>query len=425
VRHRSRWSLPVALLLGTTSCTPDENATGPLYPLPIVTARPGSLPAASAPGPSKAAGRLLYRSDWASGVSLLGIDAERKRAVLRLESREGPKVLLETVDLVAGRAIDAWEERTLSASSRGFTSATSTSPVMPKLARLLSPLGPHHIRPNIIAPTFAVSNDGHAWVYGTRPTDGTDGDWLFASRDGGAAKRIDEGLRASYSPVISPDGSRVAFRACLTSPCDYGVYVSGMGGTPFRIPGIREAAPPVWGPSGNEVFVVGGKGRERCAFRVSPQVGSSPRTLHCVQGLEDVSLLLDSEGRTAVLTGSSGNAGSQVVQATWLLIEDGTVLARYAIDRGVGAGVLNDRGMLAFPIQKGGIHFIDLVGERQARTTESAGWFFGFDGSRFIGEHLVLLRKVDGAPGFEIVSIDAQKVLGGPVAAPDPKKPWL
>lgn len=421
------WPLLCAVLLGASGCTSEENSEGALYPqLPL----PNLKASATGPAqnsPAKAAGRLLYRSDWPSGVALLGIDTEHKRAVLRLESREGPRVVLETIDLVSGLAVEQWEERSLSASMRGFAgSPTAAAPVLSRLARLMAPLGPHHIRPSLIAPTFAVSNDGRAWVYGTRPSDGTDGDWLFASREGGAARRVDDGLRASYSPVMSPDGGRVAFRACMTSPCDYGVYVSPLGGTPFRIPGIREAAPPVFSPNGNEVFVVGGKGRERCAFRFAPILGNSPRTLHCVEGLEDVTLILDSEGRTAVLTGSSGKAGAQIVQATWILIEDGTVLARYAIDRGVGSGLLNDRGVLAFPIQKGGIHFIDLVGERQARTTESAGWFFGFDGARFIGEHLVLLRKTDGAPGFEIVSIDAQKVLGDPKpTAPDAKKPWL
>lgn len=363
---------------------------------------------------------LLWTADWFGGVSLLGVDAQGQRALVRLEAQTpAPRLVLEVVDVANGSSLSQWEaapDHAKRATQLGVFSAITGDFRADALrfGALLSEVGPWHLRGSIASPTFAVAPERRAIVYGAPPTDGSDGDWLFATpADGSSARRVDAGLRASYSPVVSPDGRFVAFRGCASSPCDYGLYLSELdGGTPKRAPGVQQAAPPVWSVLGDAVFAVGqksGRPGERCLLKVAPQ-GVVPRALHCVKGLEEVEFEQDPEGRTGVLMGVRGEPGKQVVELHWLLLADGTVLSSHSVPRATGGGVLSQTGLLAMPMQRGGIGLVDLVTGANTLVDDPHGWFFGFDGARWVGDRVVLLRKLDDQPGYQIVSVDARQL---------------
>src|SRR5260221_8359028 len=105
----------------------------------------------------------------------------------------------------------------------GFPASDAIRGDVLKFAAIIATLGPWHMRPALPSPTFATSADRSVVLLGSPASDGSSGDWLLAlGGDVTPPRRVDEGLTASYSPVIGPDGKMIAFRGCSTSPCDYG-----------------------------------------------------------------------------------------------------------------------------------------------------------------------------------------------------------
>ena len=72
---------------------------------------------------------------------------------------------------------------------------------------------------------------------------------------------------------------------------------------------------------------------------------------------------------------------------------------------------MNGAGLLALPMQKGALSFVDLVNDKRVLVPDSEGWFFGFDATRWLGDSLVLMRKPEGTKGYELVGIDARALL--------------
>jgi hypothetical protein len=366
---------------------------------------------------------LLWQEEWFGAVSLLGVDAAGGRALVRLEAQTpSPRLVLEVVDLPRRASHSRWEadqKHAVRATQTGLFGALTGdfSGDAQRFGALLAEVGPWHMRGAIASPTFAVAPERRAVVYGGQPRDGSDGDWLFAASSSGAERRLDGGLRASYSPVVSPDGRYVAFRGCASSPCDYGLFVTSLeGGSPRRAPGIQQASPPVWSVLGDAVLSVGSKQArpgERCLLRVAPE-GVVPRALHCVKGLEQVEFEQDPEGRTGVLMGVRGEPGRQVVELHWILLADGTVLSSHTVERGTGGGVVSSSGLLAMPMQRGGVGLVDLVTGSNTAVEDPEGWFFGFDGARWVGDRVVLLRKAEAFTGYQIVAIDARALTAKP-----------
>jgi hypothetical protein len=140
--------------------------------------------------------------------------------------------------------------------------------------------------------------------------------------------------------------------------------------------------------------------------------------LECLEGVEEAAFTQDAEGRTAVLSGTRGRAGEQRVDVVWVLLEDGSVLGEHTVEKAVGSSVLSDSGLLALPMQRGSLAVVDLVTGVSAQLGEHDGWFFGFDGARWVGDSLVLLRKLGDQPGFDVVSVDARSLA-------QRNKPWL
>jgi hypothetical protein len=130
-----------------------------------------------------------------------------------------------------------------------------------------------------------------------------------------------------------------------------------------------------------------------------------------MRGARDVSFTEDAEGRTGVVSGVKGVAGEQSVDFAWVLLADGTVLKEATVDRATGGGILNGSGLLALPMQKGGVAIVDLVTGKRAALPESDNWFFGFDTASFAGDDLILLRKPGDKQGYEIVAVNARALV--------------
>lgn len=409
--------LGIALCAATAACPPPETAQEPIgppstvslrQPVPSIRAKP---PSAAAGGPSVV---KHYQDDWFGGVTLLGVDGKKNHVVVRLEAHGPERLAVDTIDLHKGTRVDRWEatpERAKTAQGGSFAPLSgSFESDATRFASILRELGPWHTRPALASPTFAVSARRAPFLFGSPATDGSQGDWLFSMRgDGAASRRVDQGLVASYSPVFGPDGETVVFRGCSGSPCDYGLFLVKVGeDRPRRVTGIGGASPPAWNTDGSAVLTVGTRGNERCLFKVAVSPLSTPKALACVKGLEDVSFSQDPDGRTAVIAGVRGRAGAQAVDLTWVLLADGSVLANHTIPRAVGSSVVSASGLLAMPMQKGAVGLLDLVTGKSSLVPAEHGWFFGFEGAKWLGDRLVLLRKIEGVKGYEIVTVDAR-----------------
>ena len=360
--------------------------------------------------------RVLHRDAWRGGVNLLGIDEKNMVAVVRMESADPPKLSIESLDLRDGKgSVNSWvatQEYAKKSQAQPFFHPFSETFDLDaaRFANVLSTLGPWHGRSSLASPTFAVGRTPREYLFGGAATDGSKGDWLFAK---GGTRRIDAGLRASYSPVFAPSGDAVAFVGCQTSPCDYGLYVSSFDeGRPMRVAGIQRASSPQWRRDGS-LLSLGVQPRSRCLYRAvmrASQPAGAATALECLDSVDEAAFAQDGESRTAALSGTTGKAGKQSVTVKWVLLEDGGVLAEHTIDRAIGSSVLSNSGILALPMQRGGLAVVDLITGTTQELPAEEGWFFGFDGARFVGDSLILLRKLENREGFDVVMVDTRNL---------------
>ncbi len=369
--------------------------------------------------------RKLYADDWFGAVTLIGVDAETRRAILRLESGAPPKLALDTIDLRAGKRIERWEasaDKVAAAHGadtfRPLTGAFETD--LARFAGMLRAAGPWSMRGTPLQPVVVVSDDASRILYGAPPSDGSDGDWLYVvDGEGRHTTRVDVGMRASYAPVFSPDGDRVAFRGCAGSPCDYGLYVTNVPRPPTterrtrprRLGNISLSKPPVWSKSGRHIYGVGTDRRRVCLFRAGSDAAGKVTTVACSDG-RDPSFAQDPDGRMGAFCSTFGTAGAHVAECAWIELETGDVLARRTVERGVGTGALGASGLFAVPLSRGGVAVVDFVAGKEGRAADSEGWFSGFDTTQWIGDEIILLRKPEQGKGIELVSLDGRKTAG-------------
>lgn len=393
-------------------------------PPPVVVTVPAVVP----PLPAAPAGaiRKIYADDWFGAVTLVGVDAKARHAILRLESGAPPKLAIDTIDLTSGTRVERWEASAdkIGAAHGANTFRPLTDGFETDLARFAAKLraaGPWSLRGTPLVPVVVVSDDPSRILYGAPPTDGSDGDWLYVvDGEGRHTTRIDVGMRASYAPVFAPDGARVAFRGCSGSPCDYGLYVVDVPHPPTtdrlrrprRIGSISLAKPPVWSKDGRYLFGVGAQRSKVCLFRVSSDAAAGKvETVACSDG-RDPSFAQDPEGRTGAFCSTFGKAGEHVAECAWIELDSSQVLARRAIERSVGAGALSAGGLFAVPLSKGGVAVIDFVAGKEGRAADSEGWFSGFDTTQWLDEEVILLRKPEQGRGIELVALDGRKTTG-------------
>jgi hypothetical protein len=360
--------------------------------------------------------RRLYGDAWFGGVTLVAIDAAQTRALVKLESGGPTRVAFDVIDLVAGTRIERWEATPAQAellhSRPHFAPLSGTlADDARRMGALLRAFGPWHGRGGLTGPVIAAGPSEGDLAIGAAPSDGSPGDWLYWL-DGRGSVRIDEGLRASYAPVLSPDGRAVAFRGCTASPCDYGLYVARRGESrPHRVAGVSDSSPALWTASGETLLATGSRNQERCLFSASATAMGTARPIRCVRGLADTGFAVDPSGGTAVIGGTRGKAGAHALELTWSRLDTGTELATRQIPGGIAVGSLGPAGLLALPMPRGALGIADLTSGQAVTLSEQKGWFFGFEAARWKDDRVVLARKLEGERAYEIVAVDARGAL--------------
>ena len=363
---------------------------------------------------------IWSREAWPGwDVRLLGVDVERKRAMLWLTSTvPEPRLAVDVVDFAAGRRVERWE-----ASPANAAASANRYPVfrplsggfeedLGRFADLVGRSGDWSGRSRSLSPIVVVSPDGRYVVYGAAPDGKRDGDWLMVAERAalGQARRLDEGMLASYGPAFSPDGQTVAFTACSPahaergSNCGYRLFVAGVGGGKPVVTPVEHPSGPAFSAADGGLYAVGLKGRKACLFRVDLAHPEDAEALSCPEALEELAVALDPSGKTAALGGMRGEAGEQTWVIRWLELPSGRELAVREVDRAVGVGLLSSGGQLVAPLQLGAVAVVDLESGAERRLTE-LGNLSGISTAQWMDDHrLVLIRRERGA--YEVVTLD-------------------
>jgi hypothetical protein len=360
---------------------------------------------------------------------LEGVDLERRRAWVR-HQRTKPTPLFEilTVDYdKSPPTVDRWvakdeafvEWSTLmveGASKTGYRPAFhaisgTMDDDLAKYGDIVRRAGPWSTRRRTLAPQFAASNE--AVLYGALPNDKSDGDWLYlAGKDGKGGKRFDVGMTASYDPVFSPDGKRVATRAC-GKKCDYYLYITPVtGGAPVKVTGVSDPrGAPLFTPDGKSVLALthGAGDKGGCLWRVSVEGQPQENKLHCMaDAFADVDAIIDEHAESALVCGKKSEVAGLV--CVWLTLPDG---ASKGTLHTTGRVDVLSRGGLALSGIAGGVRVYDLASS-ESRTLSNVD--LELSSARFATDgELVALRRdapdgVHGA-GFTIVRIDVRKLM--------------
>lgn len=359
--------------------------------------------------------RVISTINWSSplGISLVGVDPNRRSALVQLEDPRGtPKLSWRVISLDTGETTREWTATPKRARSmvkgypafRGVDSDFSSDLVT--YANLLSDIGPWSHREATPPLSVLPSPDASLIVHGQQPGDGADGDWLVLyDQEGKRRGRVDRGLRASYNPSFSPDGAHIAWIGGSAQFARAGKqigYVLRLANTSnptkhVAIPAVRDVLrTPIWSLDGETMFVSGQRSRRRrCLFSVKVS-SRSVQELLCLDGEFD--LIASPSTRTAMLLHHPPEV-SDTKELLHVSLETGELLTR--------AQVLSPQGFGAFGFWLGDDAFaaltrlgktLDVInvntGER-SRTIELArgSELRGRHGARVIDDELIILRQ--------------------------------
>ncbi len=389
----------VVALIALGACPPPP-APAPTTPEP---APPVARPAAPPPVLD-----VVFEDNWQGLTRIMGVDERAGVVYLWRTATEPHRSVVDAVDLDAGRRVDRFEAAgTMGRYLWETTGAFATEAAV--LVRVLARTMPRHTRNEPVASPIAVSPDGQRFVYPGRPTDGKDGDWLFlGTADGARAGRLDRGLRASYTPVFSPDSRRVAWRGYSARHRGYRLWLSEIGGRPRFVRGTEGARLPVFSADGHHVYTLTrvkvrterhpGFGGVRdvfrqCLTRVRAVGEGAPESLACVESYHDAHFVQAASGNTGVFVVQRGESGEHAFEYKWLKLPTGEVIATHRVDRPFQAGVLGERGVLVTEAARGLIAVSLRDGRVATLIARGKSDQFRLDGTAFFADgSLVALR---------------------------------
>jgi hypothetical protein len=228
---------------------------------------------------------------------LQGVDRAHGKAYVTHESNMPDWFAVETIDLAARTSSMQVATQPL-ARSRWFHPMTSdATQSLVAYADMIEHSGPFITRDRDGAgPHMTVSA---RWIAFEAPTDRL----VVANRDGSNPQRITPNLTAAYQPMLSSDGSHIAFTGCAVQPghtplCPYRVFVGPVLGPHIAVAGIDDPEPPVFSPDARFVYVAS----HGCAHRVDVQTGAQV-PLVCSSAFSSGKFREAADGRTGVLFG--------------------------------------------------------------------------------------------------------------------------
>lgn len=392
------------------------------------TPAPAPPPAPEAPAPDQGPVRLRYSAPWGGlDIRLLGVDPQQNHAWIWKGDRRKQHQALELVqiDLATGQRLQQWKAQPDKARQilHGYPTLRPWSDDLEadaaRLAQVVRHTGPWSTRGRPVPPALAWSQSQQVMIHEGSPTHGQDGDWLFTrSADGELLGRLDQGMRASYSPSVSPDGQTVAWRAC--SPqlatrgknCNYALATAalrprGPSAAPTLHPGVPKPTAPIWSPSGEHLLTIARPRGRACLVRLPLAPPQEPKELHCQAEARDPAFAQSPSGRQGVMLTVQGDPQAPSLRFDWLDLAQDKLLGTWGEPGATGEALWVDDDTLAWLRRDGAL--VLLRPERQQRAVIPAqrGHFAGLSMTqRLHSGALVLLRLHPG--GFDVVEVDLE-----------------
>ena len=433
---RARWLCAFSAALVVLGAPLSCRSTSPPSPPPSEQRDPSLDPSLSElelPPITPEAGsiRVIHTVDWPAGpwgISLVGVDVEARHAVLLLKdpSKASPQLAVDLVSLQSGELIERWNADEALARTmvlgypgfRGFQKGLFFEDLR-RYAELLRGVGQWSHR-EASPPLGVIPNPlSQDVVLGRQPDDGTDGDWLMALGAGDETlTRVDRGLRASYNPSFSPDGSAIAWIGGSVEfarpgrQIGYVLRLATAGDYKHvALPGVSELLrTPVWSKDSSMLYAIGASGRQECLYAVEVS-HRAVKELFCHASNFDLMLSPDTSRALLLLhPPPGGDQGAQ--RLVTLDLKSGELL--------ISLDVRDVQGMGPFGVWLDPVHFGLLTdlgrsltllhsvsGEELATFPlgDEQGIIRGRHGMLVVEDELIALRQSVDAQSAELVAI--------------------
>ena len=422
------------LLTALTACTTSAPPSPPTPDPP-----PSKTDTALTAAPTAQIGdiRVIHTIDWPApwGHFLIGVDADARTALIRLEHRgDPPRFAHEIVDLDRGARYKRWEARPEQAKKMidggypTFRPLTSSFPRdLARYAQWLADVGPWSHCEASPPLGVQVAPNGEHIVYARRPDGRRDGDWLMlANARGETLRRLGPTLRASYAPNFSPDGAHIAFiggSAAFARPgkqVGYVLHIADVRGDDLvAIPKVRgELRTPIWSADGATIWALGQHRNARCVWEIGVADRSATPIL-CHNGPIDLSLN-PSTSALAILLGDK-EVGRTRQLALWN-VAAGRVIQRMEVADVQGMGRfgiwLDDTRMALFTREGAGLTIVapaegDVLDEVSLEVSPN-GSILGRHGASLVGDEIIMLRHSGaGTDPVEVIGVTVTHFVQG------------
>ncbi len=347
----------------------------------------------------------IYREVWPSlDATLLGVDANRRRAYIKLRMRKPSRYVIDTVDIDSGRRLDRWEAgeteapRLASYDARFSPLAGGHASDLRRLASMVSSWSSRANREGSAWPVADASPNGDRVVFMRGPAGGRQGDWLFLHDVASErAVRIGRQTVASYDAKFSPDGQHLAWRGCVGSrPCRYFLYVSSVerasnSQAPHRMTGVRDPRGPIWSPDGGVIYTLARNEREeRCVMRTTApgrRPWRRPKTSHLVCDTKLSSFVLSPDGESILYAKRAGRDS----EIAWR--ELGATEPSFIVQlRHTSELTTNDRGLVLADHEKG-LLALDLQRQRRRLYQSDDGGFVFVPNIHWLGNDIAIMLE--------------------------------